>query len=345
MKMEFLNTIEKKDKRFEAYVNNKTDDPKYLEQKTLYLNYLREYNRIGFTKEDGSEFQEGDDLPMAYPPREQQTFKNFSDLLYGHYDDESKALLNDTFIGSFFLQYKTFVTAKLEQWTLEPGVYNTELLKQQYDPVNKDEKLYVKVEYKDGDNLGIPTRTIVRESQLTEEDKKSGNYEPYMRWEGAPMEGMWYGSAEFLKSLAKLDGKKLKEILNNPLKKSNLILALNDMILASLMMFIINALFGIGIGEEEWYRTAKIRQAIRDEGWGSQWFYKVAMGAFSDGPVTNIIYEMFSDVNPPLVSSITKLGKSVTEVIFGNKSVARAVTENVGAVREFQGIVRAWEED
>ena len=335
----------KKDKRFEAYVNNKTDDPKYLEQKTLYLNYLREYNRIGFTKEDGSEFQEGDDLPMAYPPREQQTFKNFSDLLYGHYDDESKALLNDTFIGSFFLQYKTFVTAKLEQWTLEPGVYNTELLKQQYDPVNKDEKLYVKVEYKDGDNLGIPTRTIVRESQLTEEDKKSGNYEPYMRWEGAPMEGMWYGSAEFLKSLAKLDGKKLKEILNNPLKKSNLILALNDMILASLMMFIINALFGIGIGEEEWYRKAKTRQAMRDEGWGSQWFYKVAMGAFSDGPVTNIIYEMFSDVNPPLVSSITKLGKSTTEVIFGNKSIARAVTENVGAVREFQGIVRAWEED
>lgn len=65
------------------------------------------------------------------------------------------------------------------------------------------------------------------------------------------------------------------------------------------------------------------------------------MGAFSDGPVTNIIYEMFSDVNPPLVSSITKLGKSTTEVIFGNKSVARAVTENVGAVREFQGIIRA----
>ena len=50
------------------------------------------------------------------------------------------------------------------------------------------------------------------------------------------------------------------------------------------------------------------------------------MGAFSDGPVTNIIYEMFSDVNPPLVSSITKLGKSTTEVIFGNKSIARAVT-------------------
>ena len=65
------------------------------------------------------------------------------------------------------------------------------------------------------------------------------------------------------------------------------------------------------------------------------------MGAFSDGPVTNIIYEMFSDVNPPLVSSITKTVKSTGSVIFGDKSIARAVTENVGAFREFQGIVRA----
>lgn len=170
----------KKDKRFEAYVNNKTDDPAYFEQRALYLNYIREYNRIGYTKEDGTQYQEGDDLPMAYPPREQQTFKNFADLLYGHYDDESRALINDTFIGSFFLQYKTFITAKLEQWAMKPGIYNTELLKQQYDPVTK-EKLYTKVEYKDGNNIGIPTRTIIRESQLTEEDKKSGNYEPYMR--------------------------------------------------------------------------------------------------------------------------------------------------------------------
>lgn len=52
---------------------------------------------------------------MAYPPKEQQAIKNFSDLLYGHYDDESRALINDTFLGSFFMQYKTFITAKLEQ--------------------------------------------------------------------------------------------------------------------------------------------------------------------------------------------------------------------------------------
>ena len=35
--------------------------------------------------------------------------------LYGHYDDESRSLINDMFLGSFLMQYKTFITAKLEQ--------------------------------------------------------------------------------------------------------------------------------------------------------------------------------------------------------------------------------------
>jgi len=332
----------KKDKRFEAYVNNKTDDPAYFEQRALYLNYIREYNRIGYTKEDGTQYQEGDDLPIAYPPREQQTFKNFADLLYGHYDDESRALINDTFIGSFFLQYKTFITAKLEQWVMKPGIYNTELLKQQYDPVTK-EKLYIKVDYKDGNNIGIPTRTIIRESQLTEEDKKSGNYEPYMRWEGAPMEGMWQSTMSFAKAIRNMDGQELREIIKDPMKKANLILALNDMVLASIIMLIINALFSTAIGQENILSKSKTRQEIRDENWWTQWSYKVAMGAFQDGPFTQIVMDMFSDVNPPLISSMKKLVDTSIGLITGDMTLARAVTSNIGAVREFQGMVRTWE--
>jgi len=54
-------------------------------------------------------------LPQAYPPKEGQRLKNHADLLYGHYDDESRSLLNDMFLGSLFMQYKTYVTAKMEQ--------------------------------------------------------------------------------------------------------------------------------------------------------------------------------------------------------------------------------------
>jgi hypothetical protein len=44
------------------------------------------------------------------------------------------------------LQYKTFVTAKIERYGMKPGVYNTHLLKQQYltKPDGTQEALYLK---------------------------------------------------------------------------------------------------------------------------------------------------------------------------------------------------------
>jgi hypothetical protein len=104
-----------KDKRFAAYLAKDTTNPKYLEQKTLYLKNLEEWNAQGYRKPDGTTLKEGDALPHAYTNREGQSVKNYADILYGHYDDESRSLMNDMFIGSFFMQYKTFVTAKLEQ--------------------------------------------------------------------------------------------------------------------------------------------------------------------------------------------------------------------------------------
>lgn len=333
-----------KDKRFEAYANNKTDDKNYLYQKSLYLNYIREFNRIGYKKVDGSEYKEGDALPMAYPPKEQQAIKNFSDLLYGHYDDESRALINDTFLGSFFMQYKTFITAKLEQWTMHPGVYNTEMLKQQYDPVHKNEKLYVKVTYPNADSTGVPIREIVRESQLTEEDRKSGNVEAYLRWEGMPMEGMWQSSMNFISKGMRLDGKALKELWKNPMKRANFCLMLNDLIFASLMMLMLNALFGISIGSDEWWNKNKVRNEMRDENWIKQWGYKVSLGAFQDGPITSIVSQMLSDLNPPIITSVTKLIDTTNKLIIGDTSLATAVVSNFGALREFQGLTREWDE-
>jgi hypothetical protein len=78
------------------------------------------------------------------------------------------------FLGSFFMQFKTFMTAKMEQWTMREGLYNMEHLKQQYDPMTK-EKLYEIITYPNPDNTGMPIRDIVRESELknrSEEEQK-----------------------------------------------------------------------------------------------------------------------------------------------------------------------------
>lgn len=64
-----------------------------------------------------------------------------------------------------------------------------------------------------------------------------------------------------------MDGQELREIIRDPMKKANLILALNDMVLASIIMLIINALFSTAIGQENILSKSKTRQEIRDENW------------------------------------------------------------------------------
>lgn len=123
----------KKDKRFEIYARDEKSNPKYLYQKTLYLKNLEEWNS------KGANLKEGEALPRAYTVREARTLKNWGDLLYGHYDTESRALINDSFLGSMFMQYRTFVTAKLEQWLIAPGSYNMDRLELQKDSATGEE--------------------------------------------------------------------------------------------------------------------------------------------------------------------------------------------------------------
>jgi hypothetical protein len=162
-----------KDPRFEKFTKNKYKDPEYWEQKALFERYVQEFNNAGFTDEEGNKLSVTAKngvyyLPRPYLQKEVDTFKNYADMLYGHYDDESKALINDTFLGAFWLQYKTFVTAKIERYGMKPGVYNTHLLKQQYvtDEEGNKEALYLKI-VKEGDELH---RYVVPESQLTDRD-------------------------------------------------------------------------------------------------------------------------------------------------------------------------------
>ena len=77
------------------------------------------------------------------------------------------------------------------------GIYNTEMLKQQYDPVTGEE-LYMKISY---DENGRPQRDIVRKSQITQEDIDSGNARVYYDYEGIPMEGLLAETWNFTKSL------------------------------------------------------------------------------------------------------------------------------------------------
>ena len=75
----------------------------------------------------------GDLLPDAYPALIANGIRADADTLLGHYDDETKALMLNTFFGSLFMQFKTIISAKFEQGLATPRTTNVVEYTQQYD--------------------------------------------------------------------------------------------------------------------------------------------------------------------------------------------------------------------
>lgn len=331
----------KKDKRFEIYFKGDTSNPKYAEQRALFLKNIEEWNAQGYRKEDGTVLTEDDQfLPQPYTNREAQSVKNYADILYGHYDDESRSLMNDMFLGSFFMQFKTFVTAKLEQWIMNGGIYNVEYLKQQYDPIN-NEKLYEIIKYPNSDNTGMPYREIIKESvynALSDEEKAMA--QPYIEWTGQPMEGMARGAWNMTKAILGWSDEDYKKIWNDPHEKGLLLLGLSDMFLMGLLALIIKALYGAAVGSEEW---GDINKDVRDSNYFASLSYNVLRGVTNDNNITSVISSMAADMNPPFLTNLKQFVNSCWSVGIGDQSLAYALTRNVGAISDLSGMVKQWQ--
>ena len=336
----------KKDKRFEQYLAGNISHKDYLAQKSLYEKMIEEFNKAGYTKENGKPLEIGDDLPQAYTNTEAQSIKNYADLLYGHYDESSRALINDTFLGSFFLQFKTYITAKFEQWTMPAGIYNTSTLKQQFDPITKEE-LYQTISY---DSEGKPIRNIVRKSQVTKDMIDKGDARLYYDYEGIPMEGLFQETLKFGKTIATMDFKKFKELWDNPTDRGFFLLALHDQFLMALLMFLATFVFGNIVDAENPWNIAEVSRKIRDYGPIEQLAYNVLEGSTVDaqfigmaGGNNGILQSMAA--NPPLLTAIKRFSSTNMKMIQGKQSLAYTASQNFGAIRTFQGVIKKLDEE
>lgn len=331
----------KKDKRFSVYASGDINNKDYLAQKTLYEKHIEELNNIGFKYVDANgiqrEYKVGDDLPEAYLPKEIQAIKNYSDLLYGHYDDESRSLINDMFLGSLFMQYKTYIVSRVEQWTLNPGTYNTEFLEWDTDPIS-GQKLY-KIHKKELVN-GKPEIEIKAEGDISnmEELKSEGLIEPLYVWKGMPMEGIARSYLKFFKDIKSWDWETIKEKWKDPIERDNILLGMHDCILASLMIMIITGLFGLAFKGEWITDTKKVARAARDSGWGGSFAFNVLSGSFQDFPIWSTLNSILGDWNPPAWTAGKRVIENTGAVIFGDKSVFQALTNTVGAAADLKGL-------
>lgn len=137
------------DPRYAIYWKGETTNPKYGEQKALYEERLDQFNR------EGEDLRIGDELPRAYTNVENMTLKNYADILFGHYDPETKALITQTFVGKMFFHMRSFALSIWERNTLPAGIYNLKELKQKVDP---DGVKWVRImKWDNEEKLGVPT--------------------------------------------------------------------------------------------------------------------------------------------------------------------------------------------
>lgn len=316
--------------------------PEFAEQYSLYEAHIAELNRVNkkFKDELGIEraYQEGDALQEAYLPREIQAIKNYSDLLYGHYDDESRSLIHDMFLGSFFMQYKTFITSRVEQWALSPGTYNTELLQWEVDPITGEHLYRV---HNDPDEDGRPNISIIRESQIEnmEQLKRENRIERLYVWKGMPMEGIARSYIDFFKKMKGLNFMTaIRDLKNNPVERDNLILGLHDTLFASFMLMLITGIAGMLIDGEWTTDHNKIAREAGRLGWGPSFAYNVAYGSYTDFAIWNNAWSIFGDWNPPALTAATRLVNNAGAVILGNKTLFQAVTNTIGAAADLKGL-------
>lgn len=330
----------KKDKRFEHFVKGETTNENYLKEKSLYLTMIDEFNKTGFTNPDGTKLnaENMDALPQAYTRIEGQSIKNFADLLYGHYDDESKSLLCDTFLGSIFLQYKTFLTAKLEQITMTKGIYNTEQLKQQFD---KDgNPLYVKY-YWDENNK--PHKDTILQSEydtLSDEEKKTCRL--LFAYEGSPMQGIFQESLNVYKSLLTMNPEKIKKVWSDPTTRAMFMLQLHDLWFLGLMTFLVTYIFGTMEDVNNPLSQRAVYSAMRKAGPVESLAYNVLAGSMADFSLPNILGSIAD--KPPVISAITKFATTSMNLITGDSSVTNWLTRNIGAIRDLEGLTNMIDE-
>lgn len=113
----------KKDKRFEVFANNhQTSNPKYQEQQALYYTIAKQFINEGVYNPDGTKFEIGQPLPYAWTNQEAESVKSLCDLIYGYYSHEKKSLIHATFLGSLYMQMKTYWSGKKNQYLAPGGV-------------------------------------------------------------------------------------------------------------------------------------------------------------------------------------------------------------------------------
>lgn len=311
------------DSRFEKYLkNDRSDLKKWAFQKEEFIKFVNEWK---ITNPDVDYENHPELIPDAYTPKQKATIRGQAGDLFGHFDVEDKSLLTATLLGGAFMQYKTWLSAKLNQWIKAPGFTNRW---RQYQKVDEnDKKLWLIGANEEELNKGMdPIRYVTEDDPNLDKYIQEDRAAPWIVEEGTWNEGMIQATGEFLNSILTWDLDTFKRNWENPIKRGQFMNGLADAFGLMLFAGFIKLLFGEDVVNNR-----------KEQDWITQWTYGVLMGFANDGPIHQVLGSTISDLNPPAFLTVKQWAQTANSVLAGSKSIGQGLVETFGATRELSG--------
>ena len=281
---------------------------------TCALPILEAWKRAGF------QVEYGDTLPDAYSPDEKASIRGAASNMFGDFDAEDKSLLAHRLLGSAWMQYKTWLGAKVNQHFKSAGFENQ--WRTYIEKAENGEELWQIV---DSETYGTPR--YVPRSEVTDEDIDSGKASPVWITEGTYSLGMMQATGQFLADVCTWDLDKFMEHWNNPILRGQLLNGLMDTLGLLLFLAALKAIFGEDVVNNK-----------SEQDWITQWSYGVLVGFAEDGPINMVFGSVVQDLNPPSLIAIQKWAQTANSVLAGNKSIGEGLIASFGATKELTGL-------
>ena len=308
----------RKDKRFSLLANNDTSNlAEYNKQKGLYLSLLRKFNMEGYNLEVSMKT----DLPDGYTLKQIDGVKELGETIYGSYDISTKAMGENTALGSQFLVFSTWMN----------GIYDVYFGKQR--------------------ESSYETQTIQAEEngQLLWLDK-NGNITtentgiPYYVDIPIIVQGVYYTLKDTLNLIAYkgLSKEVLSELWNDPMQRRNYKRMFSDIFWGTLLWALFKYIFTPAYQEHKKNDDGK---AVLQNAF-TELIYKGSSSSFEEfkGPIPIFDYVM-NNTSPAAVKWGVKAYTDLFNMASGEKSVGEYITNTQAFPRAFQDTYKMWARD
>lgn len=293
------------------------DLKEWKKQDDRYRGYIEAWSKAGF------QIEYGDTLPDAYSPDEKASLRRSASNMFGDFDAEDKSLLAHRLLGSAWMQYKTWLGAKVNQHFKSAGFENQ--WRTYIEKAENGEELWQIVDPEDPETHGAPR--YVPKSEVTDEEIASGKASPVWITEGTYSLGMMQATGQFLADVCTWDLDTFMEHWNNPTLRGQLLNGLMDTLGLMLFLAALKAIFGEDVVNNK-----------SEQDWITQWSYGVLVGFAEDGPINMIFGSVVANMNPPSLIAIQRWAQTANSVLAGNKTIGEGLITSFGATKELTGL-------